>query len=76
MIDLMENFTSFEKLASKMGLVINQEERSRRKENSHELLSLGLYVFRKVENFRYLGSYINRENNRMVEMKKKTFNYG
>jgi hypothetical protein len=60
-----------------MGLVINinQEKTvymySGRKENSPELLSLGEYVFRTADTFKYFGSNINRENNRMLEMKTR-----
>jgi hypothetical protein len=74
MMGLNESFISFEKSACQMGLVINQEKTvymySGRKENSLELLSLGEYVFCRVDNFNYLGSNINRENSRMVEMKR------
>jgi hypothetical protein len=42
---------------------------SGRKENSPKLLSLGEYVFSRVDNFKYLGSNTNRENNRVVDMK-------
>jgi hypothetical protein len=56
-----------------MGLVINQEKTvymySGREENSPKSFSLGEYVFHTVDNFSYLGSNINRENNRMKEMK-------
>jgi hypothetical protein len=73
MMGLKERFIPFERSAHKIGSVINQEKTvcmySGRKENSPELLSLGEYVFRRVDNFRYFGSNINRENNRMVEMK-------
>jgi hypothetical protein len=75
MMCLKESFIFFEKSARKMRLVINQEKMaytrmySGRKENSPELFSLGEYVFHRVDNVKYLGSNINKENNKMVEMK-------
>jgi hypothetical protein len=47
---------------------------SGRKENSPKLLCLGEYVFHRVDNFKYLGSNINRENGNGGN--ENTFNYG
>jgi len=55
-----------------MGLVINQEKTvhmySGKDTTLHQDLAIGNYIFKRVDNFKYLGTIINKMNNRSVEV--------
>ena len=55
-----------------MGLVINQEKTvytySGKYTILHQDLEIGNYIFKKVDNFIYLGTMDNKMNNRLVEV--------
>ena len=79
-IDLMARTTSglseallnLEKSARNMGLAINQEKTvymySGKDTILHQNLAVGNYVFKRVDSFKYLGTMINKMNNRSVEV--------
>ena len=55
-----------------MGLVINQEKtvykHSGKDAILHQNLAIGNYVFKRVDNFKYLDKIINKMNNRSIEV--------
>ena len=55
-----------------MGLVINQEKMvyiySGRDKTLHQDFAIGNYTFKRVDNFKYLGTMVNKMNNRSVEV--------
>ena len=69
---LNEAFLNLEKSARNMGLVINQEKtvhmHSGKDTTLHQDLAIGNYMFKRVDNFKYLGTMINKMNNRSVEV--------
>ena len=69
---LNETFLKLEKSARNMGLVINQEKtvymHSGKDTTSHQDLAIGNYIFKRVDNFKYLGTMVNKMNNRTVEV--------
>jgi len=69
---LNEAFLNLEKSARNMGLVINQEKTvymcSGKDATLHQDLAIGNYMFKRVDNFKYLGTMANKMNNRSVEV--------
>jgi sorting nexin-29 len=69
---LIEAFLNLEKSARNMGLVVNQEKtvymHSGKDTILHQDLAIGNYVIKRVDNFKYLGSMVNKMNNRSVEV--------
>ena len=69
---LSEAFLHLEKSARNMGLVVNQEKTvymHRGKGTAlQQDLALGNYIFKRVDNFKYLGTMVNEKNNRSVEV--------
>jgi len=69
---LNEAFLNLEKSARNMGLVIHQEKTvymySGKDTTLHQNLAIGNYVFKGVDNFKYLGTMVNKMNNRSVEV--------
>ena len=69
---LNEVFLNLEKSARNMGLVINQEKmvymHSGKDTTLHQDLAIGNYMFKRVDNFKYLGTMVNKMNNRSVEV--------
>ena len=69
---LNESFLNLEKTARNMGLVINQEKmvymHSGKDTTLHQDLATGIYMFKRVDNFKYLGTMVNKMNNRSVEV--------
>jgi len=69
---LSEAFLNLEKSARNMGLVINQEKmvymHSGKDTTEHPDLAIGNYVFKRVDSFKYLGTVVNKMNNRSVEV--------
>jgi hypothetical protein len=69
---LSEAFLNLEKSARNMGLVINQEKTvymySGKDTISHQDLAIGNNVFKRVDSFKYLGTMVNKMNNRSVEV--------
>jgi len=69
---LNEAYLNLEKSARNMGLVINQEKtvymHSGKDTTLHQDLAIGNYIFKRVDNFKYLGTMINKMNNRSVEV--------
>jgi len=69
---LNETVLKLEKSARNMGLVINQEEtvymHSGKDITLHQHLEIGNYVFKRVDNFKYLGTMVNKMNNRRAEV--------
>ena len=65
---LSEAFLNLEKSARNMGLVINQEKtvymHSGKDTTLHQDLATGNYVFKRVGSFKYLGTMVNKMNNR------------
>jgi len=65
---LNEAFLNLEKSARNMGLVINQEKTvymySGKDTTLHQDFAIGNYVFQRVDNFKYLGTMVNKMNNR------------
>ena len=55
-----------------MGLVINQEKtvymHSGKDTALQQDLAIGNYIFKRVDNFKYLGTVVNEKNNRPVEV--------
>ena len=55
-----------------MGLVINQEKtvytHGGKDTKLHQDLAIGNYVIKRVDNFKYLGTMVNKMNNRSVEV--------
>jgi len=55
-----------------MGLVINQEKTvymySGKDTTLHQDFAIGNYLFKRVDNFKYLGTMVNKMNNRSVEV--------
>ena len=55
-----------------MGLVINQEKTvymySGKDTTLHQDLAIGNYMFKRVDNFKYLGTMVSKMNNRSVEV--------
>jgi len=55
-----------------MGLVINQGKTvymySGKDTTLHQDLAIGNYIFKKVENFKYLGTMVNKMNSRSIEV--------
>jgi hypothetical protein len=41
---------------------------SRKDTTLHEDLAIGNYVFKRVDSFKYLGTMVNKMNNRRVEV--------
>jgi hypothetical protein len=68
---LSETFLNLEKCARNMGLVINQEKTvymySGKDTTLHQYLAVGNYIFKRVDNFKYLGTMVIKMNNRSVE---------
>ena len=68
---LSEAFLNLEKCARNMGLVINQEKTvymySGKDTTLHQDLAIGNYIFKRVDNFTYLHTMVNKMNNRSVE---------
>jgi len=69
---LNEAFLSLEKSVRNMGLVINQEKtvymHIEKDTTLHQDLAIGNYVFKRVDNFKYLGTMVNKMNNSSVEV--------
>jgi sorting nexin-29 len=69
---LSEAFLNLEKCARNMGLVINQGKTvymyTGKDTTLHQDLAIGNYIFKRVDNFKYLGKMVNKMNNRSVEM--------
>jgi hypothetical protein len=61
--------------AQKMGLEINQEMTmymySGKNGNKSNSISIRKYKFQRADRFRYLGSMIDKENTRTVEIKNR-----
>jgi len=70
-LGLNEAFLNLQKSARNMGLVINQEKMvymySGKETTSHQDLPIGNYVFKRVDNFKYQGTMVNKMNNRSGE---------
>jgi len=70
--ELNETFLNLEKSARNIGLVINQEKTvymySGKDTTLHQDLAIGNYMFKRVDNSKYLGTIINNMNNRSVEV--------
>ena len=68
---LSEAFLNLEKSARNMGLVINQQKtvyiHSGQDATLHQDLAIGNYVFKREDNFKYLGTMVNKMN-RSVEV--------
>jgi alpha-amylase/alpha-mannosidase (GH57 family) len=64
---LSEAFLNLEKGARNMGLIINQEKTiymySGKDTILHQDLAIGNYTFKSVDNFKYLGTMVNKMNN-------------
>jgi hypothetical protein len=71
-LGLKEAFLNLEKSARNMGLVINQEKTvymySGKDTTLHQNLATGNDVFKGVDNFKYLGTLVNKMNSRSVEV--------
>jgi len=71
-LGLNEAFFNLEKSARNMGLVINQVKtvyiHSGKDTTLHQDLAIGNYMFKRVYNFKYLGTVVNKMNNRSVEV--------
>jgi len=69
---LHEAFLNLEKSARNMGLIINQEKTvymySGNDTSPHQDLVIGYYTFKRVNNFKYLGTMVNKMNDRTVEV--------
>ena len=69
---LNEAFLGLEKSARNMRLVINQEKtvymHSGKDTTLHQDLAIGNYMFKRVDNLKYLGRMVNKINNRLVEV--------
>jgi hypothetical protein len=69
---LNETFLNLEKSTRNMGLIINQEKTvymySGKDTILHQDLAIGNYTFKRVDNFKYLGTVVNKMNNRSVEV--------
>jgi len=69
---LNEAFLKLKKSARNMGLIINQEKTVYMysgKDTSPRLdLVIGNYTFKRVDNFKYLGTMVNKMNDRTVEV--------
>jgi len=67
-LGLNEAFLNLEKSARNMGLVINQKTvvymYSVKDTTLHHDFAIGNYVFKRVDNFKYLGTMVNKMNNR------------
>jgi len=65
---LSEAFLNLKKCARNMGLVINQEKTvymySGKDTILHQEFAIGNYIFKRVDNFKYLGTMVNKMNNR------------
>ena len=68
---LNEAFLNPEKSARNMGLIINQEKtvymHSGKDTTLHHDLAIGNYTFKRVDNLKYLGTMVNKMDNRSVE---------
>ena len=64
-LGLSEAFLNLEKSARNVGLVINQEKtvymHSGKDTTVHQDLAIGNYVFKRVDNFKYLGTMVNEQ---------------
>ena len=69
---LSEAFLNLEKCARSMGLVINQEKTvymySGKDTTLHQDLAIENYIFKRLDNFRYMGTMVNKMNNGSVEV--------
>jgi len=69
---LNEAFLGLEKSARNMRLVINQEKtvymHSGKDTTLHQDLAIGNYMFKRVDSCKYLGTLVNKMNNRSVEV--------
>jgi sorting nexin-29 len=69
---LSEAFLNLEKCAKNMRLVINQEKMvymySGINTTLHQDFAIGNYIFKRVDNFRFLNTMVNKMNNRSVEV--------
>ena len=69
---LNEAFLKLEKSARNMGLIINQEKAvymySGKDTSPLQDLVIGNYIFKRVDNFKYLGTVVNKVNDRTVEV--------
>jgi hypothetical protein len=69
---LSEAFLNLEKSARNMGMVINQAKPvymySGKDTTSYQDLAIGNYIFKRVDNFKYLGTMVDQMNNRSVEV--------
>jgi hypothetical protein len=58
--------------ARNMGLVINQEKtvymHIEKETTLHQDLAIGNYIFKRMDSFKYLGTMVNKMNNRSVEV--------
>ena len=71
-LGLNKAFLNLEKSARNMGLVINQEKTvymyNGKDTTLHQDLAIGNYMFKRVDNLKYLGRMVNKINNRLVEV--------
>jgi len=69
---LNEAFLKLEKSARNMGLIINQEKTvymySGKETSSIQDLVIGNYTFKRVDNFKHLGTMVNKMDDRTVEV--------
>ena len=69
---LNETFLKLEKSARNMGLIINQEKMvcmySGKETSPRQDLVIGNYTFKRVDSFKYLGTVVNKMNDRTVEV--------
>ena len=72
---LSEAFLNLEKCAGNMGLVINQEKTvymySGKNTTLHQDFAIGNYIFKRVDNFKYLGTTVNKMKNKSVELNER-----
>jgi len=69
-LGLNEAFLNMEKSARNMGLVINQGKYiySGKDTTLHQDFAIGNFVFKRMDNFKHLGTMVNKMNSRSEEV--------
>jgi len=81
-IEIGQCFVQIEDTARKLGLHINQgktkymivEQKNSSKQNKIGQLTIKDYTFERVENFKYLGVILNKDNNHQIDLQERIKN--
>jgi len=81
-MEIRKHFVEIENFARKFGLQINQgktkymivERKNNLKKNKIGHFKIKNYKFERVENFKYLGVILNKDNNNQIDLQERIKN--